>query len=247
MDRYSNRINIYQGSDSNNNFYTYNVKNDSPKNEIKTEKKIIKIVCILFIIRVTIAALLITLNLVWLYPIKNYAKKEEPTIEVRTSLVLSHNNNVRILDYSKSNCDSKLEQFLEKGAYETFFFDMNKIHKYANIFIIIIYIHVGLVGISILIVLIWDVAIIYTTIDGIIILINLIIFAIFSIFNNKGEYDVFEAFSECYFFNKEKFIDVYDYIFKLRATFKKDFILNIILLPFSCLAGYFISCTIKKE
>ena len=162
-------------------------------------------------------------------------------------MVLSQYNNFRILDFSNSECDWKLEQFLEKGAYETFYFRMNKINKYSKIFIVIIFIHVGLVGISILIVIFCDVAIIYTIIDGTILIINLIIFAIFSIFNNNGKYDEFKEFSECYFFNKEKFMDAYDYVFKLHITFKKDFILNIIILPFSCLAGYFISCSIRSK
>ena len=185
MQRYPSKVDIYTRSDSNNNIYTYNINNYGLNNEQKAEKKIIKIVCILFLIRIIIATIFITLNLVWLYPIKNYSDKEEPKIEVRNSLVLSQYNNFRILDFSNSECDWKLEQFLEKGAYETFYFRMNKINKYSKIFIVIIFIHVGLVGISILIVIFCDVAIIYTIIDGTILIINLIIFAIFSIFNNR--------------------------------------------------------------
>ena len=242
-----NKVDYYQGSDSHHNIYTYNKNNYNSNTEEKIETKYDKIVCFFFLIRIIFATILITLNLVWLYPIKNYSAKEEPNVEVRYSLVISKNSNFRILDFSQSDCEWKLEQFLENGAYETFNFKMNKINKYSKIFIVIIYIHVGLVGVSILVVIFCDVAIIYTIIDGTIILINLIIFIIFSIFNNKGDYDDFKEFSECYFFNKGKFMEIYDYIIKLHTTFKKDFILNIILLPFSCLAGYFVSCCIKSK
>lgn len=249
MQNYPNKVDYYQGSDSHHNIYTYNKKdyNSTTKTEEKIETRLNKIICFVFLIRITVATILITLNLVWLYPIKNYSAKEEPSVEVRYSLVISQQSNFRILDFSQSDCEWKLEQFLENGAYETFNFKMNKINKYSKIFIVIIYIHVGLVGISILVVIFCDVAIIYTTIDGTIILINLIIFIIFSVFNNKGDYDDFKGFSECYFFNRGKFMDIYDYVIKLHTTFKKDFILNIILLPFSCLAGYFVSCSIKTQ
>ena len=61
-----------------------------------------------------------------------------------------------------------------------------------------------------------DLAIIYTTIDEIIAIINAIIFIILSVNYYKGKYNDFEDFSECYFLNKEEFIDAYQHIFIIQ-------------------------------
>lgn len=119
---------------------------------------------------------------------------------------------------------------------------MTNIHKYSKILIIVLFIQVGVNGLALIILFLTDLAIIYTTIDEIIAIINAIIFIILSVNYYKGKYNDFEDFSECYFLNKEEFIDAYQHIFIIQKNFKKFFIFNIVFICFNCFANCCLSC-----
>ena len=106
-------------------------------------------ICVL-VIRIIIALAFVALNLVWLFPVMNNSKKDEPPIE-KLSCFLPNKNNLRYLDSSEIDCDSKGEEFSEKGAYETFNFKMKQIHKYSKGLIAIFFIQAGLVVLFVLI------------------------------------------------------------------------------------------------
>ena len=210
---------------------------------MKEEKttKVNKLVCGLFLTRLGLSALFLTLNFVWIYPIKNNSKINEPSVDKRSSLILN-NYNPQTLENSKVDCEIILPNFLENGAYETFNIKMTNIHKYSKILIIVLFIQVGINGLALIILFLTDLAIIYTTIDEIIAIINAIIFIILSVNYYKGKYNDFEDFSECYFLNKEEFIDAYQHIFIIQKNFKKFFIFNIVFICFNCFANCCLSC-----
>lgn len=210
---------------------------------MKEEKttKVNKLVCGLFLTRLGLSALFLTLNFVWIYPIKNNSKINEPSVDKRSSLILN-NYNSQTLENSKVDCEIILPNFLENGAYETFNIKMTNIHKYSKILIIVLFIQVGINGLALIILFLTDLAIIYTTIDEIIAIINAIIFIILSVNYYKGKYNDFEDFSECYFLNKEEFIDAYQHIFIIQKNFKKFFIFNIVFICFNCFANCCLSC-----
>ncbi len=72
------------------------------------------------------------------------------------------------MENSKVDCDISLQNFLENGAYEAFNIKMTNIQKYSKIFIIILFIQVGINGLAIIILILTSLVIIYTTIDEII-------------------------------------------------------------------------------
>ena len=201
-----------------------------------------KIVCSLFLIRIGLSALFLSLNFVWIYPIKNNSNKEEPSADIRSSLISNSYSNSKTLENSDADCDVNLQNFIENGAYETFNIKMTNIQKYSKIFITLLFIQVGINGLAIIILFLTSLAIIYTTIDEIIAIINTIIFIILSVNYYKGKYDDFENFSECYFLNKEEFRDTYQHIFIIQKNFKKFFILNIVFICFNCFANCCLSC-----
>ena len=227
----------------NNNLYNNNNYNkEGSDSESKEEKKHDKLVLGLFIVRMVISALFLTLNFIWLYRVKDSAKKEEPNIEKRQSLISERNINYRSLAFSEEKCEEILPNFLEKGAYETFNFKINKIYKYSKILIIILYIQVGINGLNIIILFLTNVAIIYTSFDLLVSLINTIIFIILSVFYNKGEYEDFEDFKNCYFFDKTEFGKNYDNIFIIHKNYKKALIFNIIFIFFNCFMNVCLCC-----
>jgi len=213
--------------------------------EEKTETKYNKLVCGLFLTRLGLSILFLTLNFVWIYPIKTNSKIEEPSDDKRSSLISNSYSNSKSLENSDVDCDTRLPDFLEKGAYETFNIKMTNIHKYSKIFIIILYIQVGVNGLALIILFLTNLAIIYTTIDEIIAIINAIIFIILAVNYNKGKYNDFEDFSECYFLNKEEFTESYQHIFIIKKNFKKFFIFNIVFICFNCLANCCLTCIAK--
>ena len=204
-----------------------------------------KIALVMFIIRIVIAVLFLTLNFVWMFPIMNNSKKDEPSIETRYSLISYYNRksktNFRFLEYSDVKCDDVLPDFLEKGVYETFNIKMSKVYKFSKAYIIILFIQLGIIVLAIVILFITGIAFIYTCIDGIISLINLIFFIILSVYYKKGEYDDLEEFGGCYFFKKDEFMDVYEYIFKMDKNFKKAFIFNIVFISLRCCLNFTLS------
>ena len=112
--------------------------------EQKNSSKSNKLVCGLFLTRLGLSILFLTLNFVWIYPIKNNSKIEEPSDDKRSSFISNSYSNSKSLENSDVDCDTSLPDFLEKGAYETFNIKMTNIHKYSKIFIIILYIQVKL-------------------------------------------------------------------------------------------------------
>ena len=181
---------------------------------------------------------LIVLCFIFLFPIMNNSKKDEPKIEELTCLLPGYIN-LRYLELSNEECIKKGEEFVEKGAYETFNFKMNTIHQVSKGFISVLFIWVGFHFLSFLSLLIFKVSredIFYTIYLYIRILINLceIINAIFSIFlivyQSKGKFGDFKEFGKCDFFDNEKFMAEYDYVFKVQKDINKVLIVYAVLL-----------------
>ena len=64
----------------------------------------------------------------------------------------------------------------------------------------------------------------------------------------KGKYGDFEEFGGCYFFDKNKFMEEYDFIFKIKKNFKKVCIINIISISLSCISSTVnVLCNIKNN
>ena len=60
--------------------------------EKETTTKVNKLVCGLFLTRLGLSALFLTLNFVWIYPIKNNSKINEPSADKRSSLIINNYN-----------------------------------------------------------------------------------------------------------------------------------------------------------
>ena len=75
-------------------------------------------------INLSISLTLIILNFVWLFPVMNNSKKEEPLVE-NTNILLPNYNNIDLdsIRYSKGDCDKNLYDIYEDGVYETFNFN----------------------------------------------------------------------------------------------------------------------------
>ena len=181
---------------------------------------------------------LIVLCLVWLFPIMNNSKKDEPKIEELTCLLPGYIN-LRYLELSNEECIKKGEEFVEKGAYETFNFKMNIIHQVSKGFISVLFIWVGFHILSFLSLLIFSLSnkdifsFIYLFFRILIYLceaINIIFFIILIVYQSKGKFDDFKEFGKCNFFDNEKFMAEYDYVFKVQKDIKKVLIVYAVLL-----------------
>ena len=77
----------------------------------------------------TISLTLIILNIIWLFPIKNNSKKEEPLGEIISSLIPNYNTlYLDSLDSSEEICEKNLYNSFKVNTYETFNFKMKEIH-----------------------------------------------------------------------------------------------------------------------
>ena len=100
--------------------------------------------CIIFI-NLVISLTLIILNFVWLFPVMNNSKKEEPLVENENILVPNYINlDLDSLRSSKGDCEKNLYDIYEDGVYETFNFKMKEIHKYSTGLVSILFIQIGL-------------------------------------------------------------------------------------------------------
>ena len=198
-----------------------------------------------------ISLFLIFLDLIWLFPVMNNSKEEEPHVEIGSSLIpyFEHKGS---LTTSLGECEKNLYNSLKNGVYETFNFKMKQIFKYSVGLIATLFIELGLVilfCIGLIISFLKDSSncmvfiIIVYLLSIIVLLLNLIFFILFSVNFNKEKIDDFEDFSECIFFDKSIFNKIYDYIFLVYINCKKVFIVNLIYLCIkNCLI--FLNCTI---
>ena len=60
--------------------------------------------------------------------------------------------------------------------------------------------------------------------------INAIFFIILIVYQTKGKFDDFKEFGKCDFFDNEKFMSDYDYVFKVQKDIKKVLIVYAVLL-----------------
>ena len=202
------------------------------------------ILCI-YTIKFIAAIVFLILNLVWLFPVMNNSKKDEPQIENLTCY-LPNQNNLRYLILTELDCDFYLYEISNKGAYKTFDLKMDNIHKYSTGLLSIFFIQAGLlvlfiVGLIISIITEFDAfaffIILYFLLDILCSILNLIFFIILSVNYYKCKFNNFQDFGGCYFFDKEKFMEDYDNVFKVKNNFKKVFIINIISLSLSFLGN----------
>ncbi len=183
--------------------------------------------------------ILIILDLIWLDPIMNNSKEEEPHLEIGSFLIpkFEHKGSLTI---SLGDCEKNLYNSLKNGVYETFNFKMNQILKYSTGLFAIIFIELGLIpllyGFGLLISCLKDsltckifFCIIYL-LSNIALLLNFVFFILFSVNLYKEKIDDFKDFSKCIFFDKRVFNKTYDYIFLVYINFKKVFIVNLIYL-----------------
>ena len=205
------------------------------------EKKQTGLSYFIIFINLAISLTLIILNFVWLFPVMNNSKKEEPLVE-NTNILLPNYNNIDLdsIRYSKGDCDKNLYDIYEDGVYETFNFKMKEIHKYSTGLVSILFIQIGLdiiyiVGLFISFLIDSEncggiIVILYLILPKIALLLNLIFFILFSVYFYKGKIDEFKFFSECSFFDERNFNKTYDYIFIVYNNCKKAFIVNLIYL-----------------
>ena len=210
------------------------------------------IICTILIITLSISVIFITLNFVWLFPVMNDSKKKEPPNEIRQSLILYESNSGIQYD-----CDYNLISFLDKGAFETFNIKMKQIHKYSTGLISILFIDIGLSVIAFVAIIILTIVksnsdatvFIYCCqklLNALCEILNLIFFILLSVYYYKGKYKELEDFSTCYFFDYDRFMDTYDFIFKVQKNYKKVFILNIIFLSLNCCLNLLNICLKEK-
>jgi len=199
------------------------------------------ILCIILLISIT----LIILDFVWLFPVMNNSKKEEPIVEIESLLKTEYNTiDLSSFSSSKVDCEKNLFDMNIDGVYETFDFKMKKIHKYSTGLVSILFIQIGIDIIYLLwicisfirnsIFSILIMIIIYLILPQIGSLLNLIFFILLSVYYYKGRIDDFKYFSECYFFDETNFNKNYDYIFLVYKNCKKVFIVNLIYLCIIC-------------
>ena len=203
-------------------------------------------------INLSISLTLIILNFVWLFPVMNNSKKEEPLVE-NTNILLPNYNNIDLdsIRYSKGDCDKNLYDIYEDGVYETFNFKMKEIHKYSTGLVSILFIQIGLdllyiVGLIISALINSEtcggiIVILYLILPKIALLLNLIFFILFSVYFYKGKIDDFKYFRECSFFDERNFNKAYDYIFLVYKNSLKVFIVNLIYISINC-CSFFINC-----
>jgi hypothetical protein len=207
--------------------------------------------CIIFI-NLVISLTLIILNFVWLFPVMNNSKKEEPLVENENILVPNYINlDLDSLRSSKGDCEKNLYDIYEDGVYETFNFKMKEIHKYSTGLVSILFIQIGLdiiyiVGLFISFLIDSEacggiIVLFYLILPKIASLINLIFFILFSVYFYKGKIDDFKFFSECSFFDERNFNKTYDYIFIVYNNCKKAFIVNLIYLSINN-CSFIINC-----
>ena len=205
------------------------------------EKKQTGLSYFIIFINLAISLTLIILNFVWLFPVMNNSKKEEPLVENENILVPNYNNlDLDSLRSSKGDCEKNLYDIYEDGVYETFNFKMKEIHKYSTGLVSILFIQIGLdiiyiVGLFISFLIDSEncggiIVILYLILPKIALLLNLIFFILFSVYFYKGKIDDFKFFSECSFFDERNFNKTYDYIFIVYNNCKKAFIVNLIYL-----------------
>ena len=207
--------------------------------------------CITFI-NLAISLTLIILNFVWLFPIMNNSKKEEPLVENGIILAPNYDNlDLDSLRFSKGDCDQNLYGIYEDGVYETFNFKMKEIHKYSTGLVSILFIQIGfdiiyIIGFIIAVLIDSEncgaiILILYLILPKIVLLLNLIFFILFSVNFYEGKIDDFKYFRECSFFDETNFNKTYDYIFLVYKNCKKVFIVNLIYLCLNGCSG-FINC-----
>jgi len=86
-----------------------------------------------------ISLTLIILNIIWLFPIKNNSKKEEPLAEIISSLIPNYNTlYLDSLDSSEEICEKNLYNSFKDNTYETFNF------KYSIGLIVVLFIQIGI-------------------------------------------------------------------------------------------------------
>ena len=84
-------------------------------------------------------------------------------------------------------------------------------------------------------------SIIYSCINSIDSIINLIVFILFSVYYHKGKINDFRDFSKCNFFTQSYFEESFNYIFIVYDNCKKVFFINIANLIFNyCISFIFI-------
>jgi len=199
----------------------------------------------LILINLLTSLTLIILNFVWLFPVMNNSKKEEPIVEI-DSLLKTDYHSIDLSSYSssKGDCEKNLYDMSEDGVYETFDFKMKEIHRYSTGLVSILFIQIGIEILFIIGLIIAALikssscggimVIIYLILPQIGSLLNLIFFILFSVYYYKGRIDDFKYFSECHFFDERNFNKNYGYIFLLYKNCKKVFIVNLIYLCRNC-------------
>ena len=216
------------------------------------EKKQTGLSYFIIFINLAISLTLIILNFVWLFPVMNNSKKEEPLVENVNILVPNYINlDLDSLRSSKGDCEKNLYDIYEDGVYETFNFKMKEIHKYSTGLVSILFIQIGLdiiyiVGLFISFLIDSEncggiIVILYLILPKIALLLNLIFFILFSVYFYKGKIDDFKFFSECSFFDERNFNKTYDYIFIVYNNCKKAFIVNLIYVCLNC-CSFVINC-----
>ena len=203
-------------------------------------------------INLAISLALIILNFVWLIPVMNNSKKEEPLVENGIILAPNYDNlDLDSLRFSKGDCDKNLYGIYEDGVYETFNFKMKEIHKYSTGLVSILFIQIGLdiiyvVGFIIAALIGSEncggiIFIFYLILPKITLLLNLIFFILLSVYFYEGKIDDFKYLRECAFFDETNFNKTYDNIFLVYENCKKVFIVNLIYLSLNG-CSCFINC-----
>ena len=179
----------------------------------------------------------------------NNSKKEEPPIELISSLIPNYNDLfLDSFEFSEEICKKNLYSISKNSTYETFNFKIKQIHKYSTGLIVILFIQAWLFIILFLLFLIslttssmglgkifmcYLIAHIIMTI--ILSLLNLVFFILLSVNFYKGKIDEFKDFSECFFFDKTNFDKTFEYIYLIYKNCKKIFIVDLIYL---CISFY---------
>ena len=199
-------------------------------------------------INLALSLALIILNFVWLIPVMNNSKKEEPLVENGIILAPNYDNlDLDSLRFSKGDCDKNLYGIYEDGVYETFNFKMKKIHKYSLALYVIsllqICIPFGIAGVEA-----QAGGVCFSVISLIpILLLNFIFFILFSASLYKRKIDEFKYFAKCSFFDETKFNTTFGFVFSVYKNGTKAFIVDLILLSIDFITLIILIIWLKYE
>ena len=212
--------------------------------ENKSSKSCASIVTSIFTI---LSIIIIVICIIFLFKIRKNAKDEPSPRNQYYNYDDASNYYV-----SGDFCYNHLDTYVEKGAFEDFGIEMDKIRKCSTALLILHFVQLLMLILAFLLPFLLSscqscakaLSCIFLLINSIVGIISLLFFIFLSYYVYKGKFGDLETFSNCQYLNR-KFQTDYDFAFTVKDNFKKLFIMNIIsicLNTVQCIIGRILMC-----